>query len=248
MKLPSIVFRKTLVACVAVALVIGGVGFWLIQQRTQADGEGGLVQLRPGPIPWMGPIPGVQTSLSTAESAAAFPAVPLLPSSTVSDPCTGESSQIELLETWVNTEAEGKSKQLGFVYADGIWMNATSLDQFDSGVTQKGELAPLDAVFSEADRPSELKDGVVRGHPAWVKELSPDFACDHTIAVSGDGSASMETDAPSSIGPMDPTDHRIFDVTETASLRWVEGDVMIHLVGPFTVDELTGVAKSLTWA
>ena len=233
-------FRTVLVLALLVPLAVAGTVF--VAQLGSHGDEGVGVPFRPGTAPWMGPIPGTQTTLAAAEAAAAFQEVPLLTPVTVKDPCTGAAEQVELLETWVNSVAADSSKQLGFVYTDGVWMSVSSVESFDTDAIKGGELAPLDSVFSPDERPTSLRDAEVRGHAAWVKDLSSDFSCKDAVAVVGSDSVPGPTDAP----PI-PSSDRVFDVTQTASLRWVENGVMVHLVGPFSIDDLTAIADGVTW-
>lgn len=186
------------------------------------------------------PVAGVETSLANALVDASLPAVPVLGSIDVPDPCTGSSAPLVLLHTYVSVDSPNSADILGFVYSSGVWMSLSTLDQFDSDlIDQSGELVPVEQALSEDDRPKDLVTGTVNGHVAWVRELSPSFSCTDDGVENG-----VETTpgapVPGSAAP-------IYDPTLTASIRWVENGAMIHLVGPLSLDELTKVAGSATW-
>ena len=191
----------------------------------------------PGPLTFDAPIPGIETDLATARASAAFDGVPILPRVSLTDVCTGEPTPLQLLGVWTRTADPGSSGQLGFLYSNGVWMSAEDVKEYDAEVMEGVELRPIDDVIDASS--TSLFTSNVDGHVAWSKDLSPYFSCPD--ATDDPNVTSATPGAPS------PHERRIFDPTLTASLRWVENDVMIHLVGPLPLSDLRQLAEGITW-
>jgi hypothetical protein len=235
--------RRTiiLVTLVVVTVAVGITLFapWWSNARGPIGYER-LVRLRS----FAGPIPGVRTTLTVARSAVTFADFPSLGSPTVKDPCVDATSPLQLLETWVNTETAGTSVQLGFVYSHGVWMSVAPAETLaHHAFDPDGELVSAEKFFA-GEEGARLRSATVRGHVAWVKGFSSDFSCETDAAP-------IEAGGQSQAPPVDGTDTnsvRIFDPTKTASLRWAERGLVLHLTGPFTVDELSQIAESMSFS
>lgn len=192
------------------------------------------------------PIPGKQVSLDRAADLPSFSTSLMVPPSMVSDPCTGDGAILELRNAWiaeVGSESESIPPQLGMNYTEGVWVSMSAVETFGDSIAKGDELPPVVEAFSTDDFPEGLRDGSVRGHPAWIKDLG-DFKCGETTAsaISGDsvqaGELSDGLDEPDQPAVM-------FDPTVLASVQWMEDGYVIEVVGPYRADQLAAFAESM---
>lgn len=185
-----------------------------------------------------GPIPGERVSEAEAKSRVAY-AVPVLPPGGARNPCTEADSRIERIALWASEEGTAPQlRQVASAYTLGVWMSASPIKLMGPRVTASGELLPVEEAFSSDDYPDELRTSRVRGHVAWVNELSPEFTCERT------------DQRPSGDPPSDPESHsapRYFDGSQTGHVMWVENGLMIHLTGPFSAADLVAQAQRIRY-
>lgn len=238
--------RMVTTIVVFVLVAVGSLAVYLLVVRDDTP-EGGPPGIGDNPgvvMPWSGPIPGVRADLAAVKASFALPGVPIVGPTAISGPCVDPAhASMTLLESWTLTTKPHSSTRLGFVFTNGVWMSVGSLAEFSSDMTDsKGELISVEEALKGDDAPTTLFTTSVRGHTAWGKDLSQGFACDRdSLPVSSD---SGETPSPLPVG--DP--NQMFDVSKTASLRWVEHGAVIHLVGPVDLDTLKVVAGSIEWS
>jgi hypothetical protein len=190
------------------------------------------------------PIPGTKVSLADAIDFVPYQ-VPQLPEVALSDPCTGQSSTLEMAAVWDQPQEDAADSQVGFNYGDGIWISVSPLSGFVKSIQEAGELPPADSFFPETDYPDGVTTGSVRGHRAWLKELDPKFTCS---TADQNSVTSMGSESPSPGGPSDPEiDAVMFDPRQTANITWAENGVVVDLTGPYPVAELQKLAEQMEW-
>lgn len=191
------------------------------------------------------PISGELLSLAEAQDRAPF-SLPVLPGVEIPNPCTGKAEQLQLLEVWASAEGTTpQDRQVGMVYSGGVWVMVESVGRWSETIQKAGELPSVDAL----DEPGRLIDARVRGHNAWTVEAKP-TPCEEVNRAS----------PPQVVGPspnpgvsptVDPSDTKpavLYDPARTGSIRWVENGLVIEIVGPLSVKELTDLAEGLSWA
>jgi hypothetical protein len=189
------------------------------------------------------PIPGVAVSLATAKASAPL-GLPILPASTIRNPCSGASDVLRPLVAWMSPEGTiPEAVQFGVNYSDGVWMYMDSLEQYNQTAQVDGELAPVAEAFSPDDFPEGLVDGTVRGHAAWILDR-PNFSCSSTAAavVPANRMASPSPDLAASRGPLtslDSTTPVIFDPSRTSNIKWAESGYVITVAGPYPAATLS---------
>jgi hypothetical protein len=128
-------------------------------------------------------------------------------------------------------------------YSKGIWVSVSPLSEYDSKIQKAGELPRVEDFFPADDYPKQLTTGDVRGHTAWVKELSPSFDCaktsSETIPSPSASSTGTQYSAPSAVVMYDPA--------TIGDLNWIENGAVIDVAGPFPADTLKRVAEDITW-
>jgi len=131
-------------------------------------------------------------------------------------------------------------------YTNGIWMSISPLSGYAPSIQKAQELPPVEDFYPSEDYPKSLTTGNVRGHTAWIKDLSPRFACGSTAAQ----------DVPTSSTPLATAEHLaaipytvavMYDPTEIASVSWVEGGAVIEVVGPYPAATLAGLADGISF-
>jgi hypothetical protein len=236
-------WRRPLPLLAAVGILAAGAVFVLDAVTTESSPPGSANTF--GPLDsfasgFSQPIAGVETSLAEARVDAAFPKIPVLPSLGVTNPCDGSSDTLTLVHSYVSVVDVGAADVLGFVYSDGVWMSISSPKLYSETAFAGSELASLDRAFPDpADRPADLSVTDVRGHVAWAKELSDTFACPQ----ANPRPAANPSPGLSGLAELPP----VFNPLQTASLRWIENGVVVHLVGPLPLEELMKVAEVLEW-
>jgi len=228
-----------LLLCTALA-VVGYLAITRASPRTT-----GPVETHPfvESMPWSGPIPGSKADLATVLSSSTF-SVPLLSETTVTNPCTGTTDTLRLLGSWTQSTEIGSSAQIGFVYSDGVWVSLAPVSEFRGDAFKGEELLPVEDALAEQDV-GALYTASIRGHVAWLRPLAKDFSCeeDVTAAIGPDG----ETLASPGMSSPDQEANKMFSPFATASLRWVEHGVMIHVTGPYSIDEMERIVDQVDW-
>lgn len=190
------------------------------------------------------PIPGERVSLERAASRVPY-SIPVLPSEKLNDPCDGASSEVSVLAVWASTTATSREdRRTGMNYSHGIWVSISPISGLDAQAQAKGELRPVEEAFSKDDYPEGLRTGGVRGHVAWIKDLSAEFSCESTGRVGVDAPHG-ESAAPGS--PSSTSKAIMYDPTQIASLNWAEQGVVVELVGPYSAETLSELAQGITW-
>lgn len=182
------------------------------------------------------PIIGRITTLQSAAAKVQYPLL-VLAAEMLVDPCSGASQPVQLGQVYVSRSATAQeNRQAGMIYSHGIWVSVTPLNMFHYG--NVSELPPVEQAFDPLDFPTGLHNGTVRGHTAWVKELSPSFSCaDH----SGEYSASQPNPERTPI----PEHFKLYNDGTSASIKWLENGAVFHLTGPFTADKLKQIAGAM---
>lgn len=199
------------------------------------------------------PIAGISVSFRT--QAVDFGGrVPVLPSSTLTDPCTGLSTPVSPLVGWVSQpDSTGTSNQAAFNYTNGIWLAVTPPSMYAPGVAKNGELATVAQFFSDASDPVSLTDGSVAGHEAWVKQLGK-IDCGASVAVQAGGfgtspqiAATNDSTASPAIPSSPGTGAIMFSPQTTGDVMWMENGMILELAGPYAADILEKLASQVTW-
>ncbi len=191
------------------------------------------------------PIPGVEVALVTAQAAVSYP-VPLLPSIQLADPCTGAPTQLRLLAVWASPSQSPAETQVGLTYSDGVWLSVSPLSQFVPSVQKAGELPPVQDFFPASDYPTGLVTSDVRGHTAWVKEISPNFSC-ATTSAEGVSSGTGSSGGPSQAPPAPIPGAVMYDPTMISVLSWAEKGVVVDMAGPYPTSEMKKIASGIEW-
>jgi hypothetical protein len=227
----------------------------------------------PGLAAILDPIPipdGDVVTLAEARLRVDYP-IPLLPSVTLSDPCGGPSQTLSPTEVWASKPSvDRSSREIAIAYPLGIWMVAIPKNFFNDNVANPDELPSVEAAFPTSDFAGGTTTGTVRGHTAWVQ--SPDAALDCTTASYW--AVPLENPvppAPSRLGPYAPKDPPVVIAPTTvptdlplqaqsvgvaihyaasgcSTLFWMEDGVVIHLVAPFPVAQLTDLAQGISFS
>ena len=170
------------------------------------------------------PIAGRAVTWAVGERDAAMD-LPRLPGTELPDPCTGGLATISLRRVW--SSGAGRSWHIGVNYTHGLWITIAAAHRFNH--PREGELRPLRAAFPPFDFPEELRDGHVRTHVAWIRDLDRSFRCSRSATDPG-------------------RDWFIFDPARTASITWKERGAVLALSGPYRAETLASLAAEAHWS
>ncbi len=192
------------------------------------------------------PIAGDATSIEEARSRVAFPVL-ALPRIVLPDICdAGSVKPLTLLQAWATPLTEAQAdRQAGANYSHQIAMSVTPASSYGDNTYADGELRPLALAFHPEDFPAGVRDGVVRGHVAWINPLNEKLDLP-TECVDSSGTRAANDVTPSSPDPDLATRPRLLDVLELTHLTWMEGGGIHHLVGPYSVLEMATIAEAAT--
>jgi hypothetical protein len=79
------------------------------------------------------PIPGQLVSLTAAQGLNAPVGLPLLPASSLPDPCTTGTTSVSLLALWSSSSTIPLAqRQFGMNYSNGIWVSVSPLSGYNA--------------------------------------------------------------------------------------------------------------------
>lgn len=210
------------------------------------------------------PIPGSLTTLPIAKQQAGY-GVPILKSAPLSDRC-GRDRVFGLVNIWVGggeTDEGVEPVQLGMNHTHGVWVSVSPSALMEFGAVS--EMPTVESWFPPEDYPSELFTTSVRGHTAWANEFDSEvFSCDTGEEVSVENDLTEGLTEPNlsaspdpALGcvsdecppedetqvPAVPAPAFMYDPITSGSIKWMEDDLVIHVVGPFTVSELAELVE-----
>lgn len=193
-------------------------------------------------------------SVGDAQSRVTYP-IPLLPAMSLTEPCTGSPTTLALQQVWASeTTLPQSERQVALTYNMGLWISTTPKTWFEDVVANATDLPPVASVYDPDDFPDGLVNGSVRGHSAWVTELSPNFSCASAqgwAATAGGGGAGgvpvIPETSPTSSPPPTTQGPVHYDFSTVGHVVWMENEVVIDLTGPFSIAQLTQIATGITF-
>lgn len=232
--------RRVLLLCVVIGLVLFGA--WMLFGPSPTRPRLGVWS------PDGAPILGERVSLSEAKSRTAKP-IPILGDGNLTEACSGRGEAIELQYLMASRpptkgEPTGDSElgpqssfvQAGAVYNLGLRMSMSPKISARNAISQGGsgkELKPIpdNETFEPGDYRRGQRGATIRGHVAWAKELDAESLCRDGTSSSQASEQRPRRGASSADG----------------NVMWLERGWVIHLWGPYSVDELSAIADGISF-
>lgn len=192
--------------------------------------------------------------VSPRQQAQAFGGpLPVITSVTAPAVCAQESTLLIGVASWISIpDKNGASQQIAVNYSNGVWMAVSPASFFAESIRKLDELPTVEEFFKDPEDPVTLRTGSVRGHTAWIKDLSATFDCEAVTAVDLGAGASdalavpEPTSSPApTIEPMGPA--VMYAPSQTADISWKERGFIIEVAGPYSADFLQNAAESMVW-
>jgi hypothetical protein len=186
---------------------------------------------------------GQAVSLKAARALIPRP-IPVLPAFDVADPCRADkTTTVRLLQTWADpVDVAAPMRSYGATYSPALIFMVHPATSLADHAIDDGELARVGDAFDPNDFPDGLRDGIVRGHRAWIRERdrSPVCRAEFLAGAPSPGPSARPGDSHADLG-------QAFPVEERALLSWIENGMWVGLSGPFTAAELTSFAERIEW-
>ena len=215
---------KLLVLGSVVSLLCGYLTLRFLQAQKYGEGPRRASQLK-------SPIIGDQVTIAEARARVDY-RIPLLPPRSLRDPCGVAPEPLTLVRAWASgKDFDRGMRQVGLTYNMGIWVSVTPQEWMSPPNDTSAELTTLANTFPPDDIPPGQVDGTVRGRQAWIAERDLSSLCSSRTSIDLSGRVVAD-----------------YDPTVSTNLTWKENGLVIHVVGPFSSDELRSLLSGMTFA